>query len=94
MGDISQWACLLQRHCEWAFGLSKRLQRYLKMKLKRILWFAYPHKIFALKSLCTTGVNLNMEIAENFFKLWIVLGLVCISPLTLWITMCISKGKI
>jgi len=42
-----------------------------KTKLNRILWFAYPHKIFELKSLCTTGVNLNEEIAENFFILWI-----------------------
>lgn len=64
------------------------------MKLNRTLWFAYPHKIFEPKSLCTTGVNFNREMAENFFKLWIALKVVCIIPLDPWITLCISKGKI
>ena len=64
------------------------------MRLKRILWFGYPHKIFAAKSLCTTGVYFNTEMAENFFKLWIARKGLCIMPVSLWITMCISKGKI
>jgi len=51
------------------------------MKLNRTLWFAPPHKIFAAKSLCTTGVNFNMEIDENFFKLWIAQRALCITPL-------------
>jgi hypothetical protein len=93
-GQHQPMACLLQKHYLWAFGRSKRQKGYPKTKPKRILWFAYPHKIFTLKSLCTTGVNFNMEMAENFFKLWIALKVVLIIPLTLWITMCISKGKI
>jgi hypothetical protein len=64
------------------------------MKPIRILWFDYPHKIFAANSLCTTGVNINREMAENFFKLWIVLAALCITPERLLISMCISKGKI
>jgi hypothetical protein len=57
------------------------------MRLKRILWFGYPHKIFELKSLCTTGVYINEEIAENFFKLWIAREGLCIIRVSLWKTM-------
>lgn len=64
------------------------------MRLKRILWFQYPGKIFTAISLCTASVNLNREMAENFFKLWKAQEVVCIALENLWITMWISKGKI
>jgi len=60
----------------------------------RILVFQAPGKIFSLKSLCTGGVNLKREIAENFFKLWIARGLVCITGGFVWIARWISVGKI
>jgi hypothetical protein len=39
-------------------------------------------------------VNLKREMAENFFKLWIAFGLMCVRPGRLWITLCISIGQI
>ncbi len=46
------------------------------------------------KSLCTDSVNFVAEMADNFLKLWIARQTVCEIALTLWITLCISKGKI
>ena len=56
--------------------------------------FRAPGKIFALKSLCTDGVDFVSGKAENFFKLWIVLKFVCITGGSLWIGQWITIGKI
>lgn len=62
-----------------AFHRHRGCSFFVKNRSSCILVFRAPGKIFALKSLCTDGVDFVSGKAENFFKLWIVLKFVCIT---------------